>query len=57
MKCIQIIMYLKDFKKMKMRQTNNTCVIEPTVPCALTVKIVFSHKVDILMHFYLDADH
>lgn len=57
MKRIQIIMYLKDFKKMKMRQTNNTCVIEPTVPCALTVKIVFSHKVDILMHFYLDADH
>lgn len=42
---------------MKMRQTNNTCVIEPTIPCVLTVKIVFSNKVDILMHFYLDADH
>lgn len=44
MKRIQIIMYLKDFKKMKMRQTNNTCVIEPTVPCALTVKVVLVIK-------------
>lgn len=54
MKRIQIVMYLKDFKKTKMRQTNNTCVIEPTVPCALTVKIFFGNKVYILMHFYLD---
>lgn len=57
MKRIQIIMYLKDFKKIKMRQTNNTFVIEPTVPCFLTVTIVFSNKVDIIMHFYLDADY